>query len=356
MPSTMLFAQIACWLLPPCVALSIMAAGPARADVHRFELDAPAAREVYLAGEMTNWDQGKLPMQRSADGKWRLNVDLAPGQWLYKFVVDGLWIADPGPADRDADGAGGEHSFVFIGNGDWQDDPQNPEGRVEALQVTSSALGQAVKVNIYWPPGFVRGQRYPVLWLLHGWGMDADQWARTGQVNRYLDKLIARGTIRPFVVVMPSVPGNRQTPPYAAPGERFLTQELPAWLAGQHGLRVDRQRSAVAGMSWGGLGAFHLGLKHPRLYGLSFALSAAFPDEFIASLPKAGPLPMHTWLLCGSDDKQVTANRKLAAALRARQAAFTYREDPGGHTWQYWSHRTSEMLTAVDAFFQNRQR
>ena len=81
-----------------------------RAEQHVFELAAPDAREVFLAGEMTNWDQGKLPLAKDTDVVWRAHVELAPGQWIYKFVVDGRWIADPGHADHDADGQGGQHS------------------------------------------------------------------------------------------------------------------------------------------------------------------------------------------------------------------------------------------------------
>jgi enterochelin esterase-like enzyme len=326
--------------------------------MHTFTLDAPSAKAVYLAGEMTDWDQRKLPMQRGADGQWRASIDLAPGQWLYKFVVDGRWIADPASPDRDADGQGGEHSFVFIGAGDWSDQPGVPKGRVQTHSVPSAALGRDAKVHVYLPPGFDRAQRpaaqMPVLWLLHGWGMDADQWFKTGHIQRYMDKLLARGEIRPFVIVMPSVPSvpsNAEAPPHGPAGDRFLTQELPAWLAQQHGLRARRQHTAVAGMSWGGFGAVHLGLNHPRQYGLSYALSGAFRDKFIATLPTRLPLPMRTHIRCGRSDHLIEGNRKLVAVLKAGQADFTYREDDGAHTWHYWSQRASEMLVQVDAHF-----
>jgi enterochelin esterase-like enzyme len=330
-----------------CLVLSALLGGPARAELQAFELDAPAARTVYLAGEMTRWDQGKLPMSQGADGRWRISVDLAPGQWLYKFVVDGRWMADPATADHDADGQGGQHSFVFVGKGDWQELPSVAKGRVDTLMLASKAWAKAMKLNIYLPPAFERGKPYPVLWLLHGGGMDADQWLKTGKVERYMDNLIARGAIAPFVVVMPSS-GDA---PYVGPSEEFITSELPTWLGKTYGLRVDRKRSAVAGMSMGGLGAFSLPLRHPDRYGFSFALSGYFSDEFIASLPASARLAMQSVLLCGSDDELVATNRKLVAALQARHARFTYREDPGGHTWQYWSQRMVEMLSAADAFF-----
>jgi enterochelin esterase-like enzyme len=323
-------------------------AGPALGEPHTFELRAPDAQVVYLAGEMSEWDKGKRPMRRDADGLWRLTVDLGPGEWLYKFIVDGRWIADPESPDHDADGQGGQHSFLFVGSGDWNPQPGVPQGRIETRLVDSSAWGQPLKVNVYLPPGFTMGGSYPVLWLLHGGGMDADQWLKTGRVNRYADNLIGRGAIHPMVIVMPSSGGL----PYTGASERFVTQELTAWLAATYGLRTVRSRSAVAGMSMGGFGAVYLPLRHPDLYGFSLALSGYFDDDFIAGLPDLGQLPMPVRLLCGRDDRIVIrTNRRLVSALKAHRWDFYYREDAGGHTWQYWSNRMVELLTSVDGFF-----
>ena len=92
-------------------------AGLARADTVEFSLRAPQARQVFLAGEMTDWDKGKKPMSRDADGVWRLNVALAPGQWIYKFVVDGRWVHDPATSEHDADGRGGQQTDPQDGGG-----------------------------------------------------------------------------------------------------------------------------------------------------------------------------------------------------------------------------------------------
>ena len=331
-----------------CSAIAAIAVGlGAPGEPHTFELNAPDARYVYLAGEMTQWDKAKVPMRKDADGKWRVTVDLGKGEWLYKFIVDGKWMADPASPAHDADGQGGQHSFLFVGAGDWQDLPEVPKGRLETVMLESKAWGKSLKVSLYLPPGFATGKRYPVLWLLHGSNMDADQWLKTGAVNRYMDNLISRGAIHPFVIVMPSSEGV----PYTGKSERFITEELPAWLAKTYGIETSRAQAAVAGMSMGGFGAFNLPLRHPDLYGLGFSLSGYFSDDFIAKLPRGQELPMQAIVLCGSDDDLVGGNRRLAQALRERKLQFYYREDSGAHTWQYWGNHTVEMLTDVDEFF-----
>lgn len=60
-----------------------------------FILDAFAfAKEVYLAGEFNNWRRNEIKLERDSKG-WRCAHVLAPGNYLYKYVVDGNWIIDP---------------------------------------------------------------------------------------------------------------------------------------------------------------------------------------------------------------------------------------------------------------------
>ena len=52
------------------------------------------AKNVYLAGDFTNWEHDKIPMALD-DGKWKVEVCLPGGKHHYKFIVDGKWILDP---------------------------------------------------------------------------------------------------------------------------------------------------------------------------------------------------------------------------------------------------------------------
>jgi enterochelin esterase family protein len=56
---------------------------------------------------------------------------------------------------------------------------------------------------VYTPPGYDGGQeRYPVLYLQHGWGEDETGWHAQGYVDLILDNLIATKKARPMIVVM----------------------------------------------------------------------------------------------------------------------------------------------------------
>lgn len=319
----------------------------ANAKIVAFELDRPAASQVFLAGEMTDWDQGKQPMVKSADGKWRLAVDLSPGQWVYKFVVDGQWIADPAGADNDSDGNGGRHSFLFTGDGPWRDDPKVPHGKVETTMLPSAAWGKPMKVNVYLPPGFRKSRSYPVLMLLHGAGMDADQWYRTGQIQRYMDNLIADRSIMPFVVVMPS----SERVYYVNQSDTHIARELPPWLKSRYGQVLVAPRAAAAGMSMGGFGAVVLPMNHPGLFGLSYALSAYFPPEEVARMVIPNPLPFGLVMVTGNHDRVTESAPPFLAKLRQGGASYSYHEDAGAHAWSYWSHHIADMLRSASQHF-----
>ncbi len=59
-----------------------------------FSYYAPAAKKVYLAGKFNDWNTTSLLMKKDKDGTWRTTVRLAPGNYEYKYFVDGAWAQD----------------------------------------------------------------------------------------------------------------------------------------------------------------------------------------------------------------------------------------------------------------------
>jgi 5'-AMP-activated protein kinase regulatory beta subunit len=60
-----------------------------------FSLEAAEAKEVVLMGDFNNWSPEKHPMRRDENGMWNKVVVLSPGNYEYKFLVDGQWREDP---------------------------------------------------------------------------------------------------------------------------------------------------------------------------------------------------------------------------------------------------------------------
>lgn len=73
------------------------------------------ARQVFLAGSFNNWNPKQLSMKKT-NGGWELPLYLANGTHTYKFVANGNWFEDPGNTRRVNDGAGGSNSVLSLGS------------------------------------------------------------------------------------------------------------------------------------------------------------------------------------------------------------------------------------------------
>ena len=79
-------------------------------------------------------------------------------------------------------------------------------GTFETIYVASTAVGgRRQRVDVYLPPGYAQdtSQRYPVLYLLHGFPGDPDAFVRTIRVGVVEDNLLANAPLRPMILVMP---------------------------------------------------------------------------------------------------------------------------------------------------------
>jgi 1,4-alpha-glucan branching enzyme len=77
-----------------------------------FSFESSDAKEVILMGDFNNWNPKKHPMKIDVNGKWKKVVTLVPGQYEYKFLVDGQWKEDP-QNDRICPNKFGSYNNVF---------------------------------------------------------------------------------------------------------------------------------------------------------------------------------------------------------------------------------------------------
>ncbi|MEO1627465.1 MAG: glycogen-binding domain-containing protein [Bacteroidota bacterium] len=83
------------------------------------------AKEVFLSGTFNAWNRQQLRM-RWEDGAWSLPVALRPGNYEYKFIVDGNWRLDPSNEHQTGSGdlvnsvlaIEANHSFFLEGHPD----------------------------------------------------------------------------------------------------------------------------------------------------------------------------------------------------------------------------------------------
>ncbi len=84
-------------VLTAAVMMSPARAGFSKVDAGiEFTYSDPYAASVSLAGAFNDWNLNADPMTADDEGVWSVVIDLGPGVYEYKFVLNGSqWVADP---------------------------------------------------------------------------------------------------------------------------------------------------------------------------------------------------------------------------------------------------------------------
>ena len=80
-----------------------------------FELQAGHGRTVCLAGSFNDWEPDNSQMNyNSAKKCYQLDIDLAPGYYEYKFVINGEWVLDEANPNFAANDFGTLNSVIVV--------------------------------------------------------------------------------------------------------------------------------------------------------------------------------------------------------------------------------------------------
>ena len=80
-----------------------------------FTVHAEQGKAVYIAGEFNKWNPTDKKMAYKAkNGLYTATVKLAPGDYQYKFVIDGTWCADPENVNAVANDQGTFNSVIEV--------------------------------------------------------------------------------------------------------------------------------------------------------------------------------------------------------------------------------------------------
>ena len=355
--------------LPLFAVLSAIAQAPFSFNSHQanpdgsitFRYQDPAAAVVAL-----NYDMAAkpMPMTKGADGIWTFTTPPLPPQiYSYRFDVDDRPQFDPNNLTGITPNLvyRGDEVEVPAATPQLWDLQAVPHGTLHDHRYTThSAVGLPANQSryiVYTPPGYDPRAKtpYPVLYLLHGWSNTVDTWTTTLQADLILDNLLAAGTIKPMVVVMPLGYGDmsflngpigemwKQKPLVDRNADLFsralLTEVMPQ-VEAAYLIRHDRDGRAIAGLSMGGLESLTIGLDHTDKFafvgGFSSAIHLIDPAvRFPGVNPKSANLHL-LWIACGVDDGLLKANQSFAAYLKSKGLPVTEIETPGAHVSFVW--------------------
>lgn len=168
--------------------------------------------------------------------------------------------------------------------------PLNPEARafvsmdrsIEHKVLNSNALGREEKYAVELPASYASNptRRYPVLFFLHGQFGNESDWERNG-ISAIFEKLVGDHEIREMIVVMPNGGSSFFINSFDGKSryEDFIVNELVPQIAADYRTIARREERGIMGVSMGGFGALTLAMKHPSVFSVVAAHSAAVLED-----------------------------------------------------------------------------
>ncbi len=189
------------------------------------------------------------------------------------------------------------------------------------------------RVSIYLPERYFThpGQRFPVIYLLHGFSADDRAFiagAYQGlNVRVSMDSLIAAGKVDPMIIVTPNARNRFDGSFYrnsvtTGRWEDFIVKDLVGYV--DRHFRTIRSASGrgLAGHSMGGYGTLHIGMRHPNVFSAIYALSPCCLSNSV--LEPSGSIRI-AWrrALSVADTSQIKAAGFFPNLLMALSAAYS---------------------------------
>jgi enterochelin esterase-like enzyme len=242
--------------------------------------------------------------------------------------------------------------------------PKVPRGTLTQYRVKSRILKNTRRVWVYRPPGEDRfPPRAPLVIFFDGY-----VYVTAIPTPTILDNLTRARKIPPTVAMF--VDGldietrQRELPGYA-PFGRFLVRELLPWVRRTLGYFPSANKTALAGLSYGGLAALYWASRYPGSFQRVLSQSGSFwwsppgtdePEALTRDFMKSPKLPLKIYMdagryEAGSDPENevglLAANRHLRDVLRLRGYSPRYREFCGGHDFYCWRQTVVDGLRGV---------
>lgn len=257
------------------------------------------------------------------------------------------------------------------------------QSQLKQVTIKSKILGAKKTYSIYLPDGYEKtGERYPVLYLLHGANGSHESWCRNGggEQPRITDEEIVAGRAKKMIVVMPDAGGlgkkngGKNMGYFNVEGwayEDFFFQEFIPHIDQTYRTIASKVGRAIAGLSMGGGGAFVYAQRHPEMFNAAYSTSGLLDHRFRAKIASSDMIPFYwsvaqtspvefvrnttpqkiealrsvRWMMdCGDDDRIIFTNIDLFLEMKRRRVPVEFRVRDGKHNWYFWRKSLPEIL------------
>ena len=243
--------------------------------------------------------------------------------------------------------------------------------KVDTIQVYSGVMKKNIKAVVI-QPNQSKG-KMPVLYLLHGYSGNYQNWGKTDEVKEIADTY-------QMMVVCPDGANSwywdsPENP--ASQYETFVAKELVNYVDTKYSTFNDRSARFITGLSMGGHGALFLVMRNQDVFGACGSMSGGvdivpFPDSWemskllgaqsehperwqsysvMGNLHLLRPNGLEIIIDCGTEDFFYRVNLKLHEELLYRNIPHDYIARPGAHNWEYWKNAVKYQALFFHEYF-----
>lgn len=246
--------------------------------------------------------------------------------------------------------------------------------RVDTVAVFSRKMNKDVKNLVIIPKNYRSDIKYPVVYLLHGYGGDYKTWL---SIKKNLPQ---QASDRGVIIVCPD---GKNSWYWDSPidkssmYETYISQELVNYIDHHYSSISSPQGRAISGFSMGGHGSLWIAIRHPDVFGACGSMSGGtdirpFPNSWamkkilgdyksnrkvwdehtvINQIEKIKPNTLFITIDCGKDDFFYQVNEQLHKKMLDMGIEHEYAIRSGAHNFQYWRNSIDYQLDSFSQFF-----
>ncbi|MGD1890344.1 MAG: alpha/beta hydrolase [Cyclobacteriaceae bacterium] len=248
---------------------------------------------------------------------------------------------------------------------------------IDSVQIFSEAMQRDIPAIVITPDNYQEEgkQRFPVVYLLHGYSDDYSGWiSKAPGVDQLTDRhqlilVCPDGGYDSWYLDSPVEDSSRY--------ETHVAQEVVTYVDEHYRTVAQPSGRAITGLSMGGHGALFLAIRHLDTFGAAGSMSGGVDLTYNINnwniKGKLGPYEQNPlrWdslsvvnmvpslsagqlaliIDCGVDDFFFRINQNLHEILLEEQIPHDYIERPGAHNWPYWTDAVAYQVLFFRKFF-----
>lgn len=305
----------------------------------RFKIVAPAADSVRVSLGLGG--RGGTKLSKADDGTWMGTTEgpMDEGFHYYNVKIDGGKFNDPGTLNFYGSVRWESGIEIPAKDQDFYTLKNVPHGHVQQVLFPSPSTGTSRRAFVYTPAGYEKGKdKYPVLYLQHGWGEDETAWMNQGRANLIMDNLIAEGKTKPFIIVNTygmtnEVKFGKIREFKIEPFQTVLVDELIPYIDANFRTLANKDNRAMAGLSMGGMETKMITLNNPDVFSYYGLLSGGvYAPTDIKDKSKVKLV----FLSCGSKERPDGVRKATEELKAAGFNAVSYVSEGTAHEFQTW--------------------